>query len=71
MSPVFGVDLKEVVIDGISLDDKNRELQTLMNETMDIMENNDMISLADILEYEIKESLANIDRYIDLLLEQI
>ena len=71
VSPVFGVDLKEVVIDGISLDDKNRELQTLMNETMDIMENNDMISLADILEYEIKESLANIDRYIDLLLEQI
>ncbi len=71
ISPVFGVNLAEVVIDGISLDEKNRELQGLMNETMDILESNDMISLADILEYEIKESLENIDRYIDLLLEQI
>ena len=71
VSPVFGVDLKEIVIDGISLDEKNRELQSLMNETMDILENNDMISLADILEYEIKESLGNIERYIDLLLEQL
>jgi hypothetical protein len=71
VSPVFGVDLKEVMIDGISLEEKNRELQTLMNETMDIMESNDMISLADILEYEIKESLENVDKYIDLLLEQI
>lgn len=71
VSPVFGVDLKEIVIDGISLEEKNRELQTLMNETMDIMESNDMISLADILEYEIKESLENVDKYIDLLLEQV
>ncbi|HPS58313.1 MAG TPA: hypothetical protein PK514_09420 [Spirochaetota bacterium] len=71
VSPVFGVDLKEILIDGISLEEKNRELQTLMNETMDIMESNDMISLADILEYEIKESLENIDKYIDLLLEQV
>lgn len=71
VSPVFGVDLKEIVINGISLDEKNRELQSLMNETMDIMESNDMISLADILEYEIKESLGDIDKYIDLLLEQV
>ncbi|NLV66557.1 MAG: hypothetical protein GXY14_02670 [Spirochaetes bacterium] len=71
VSPVFGIDLKEVVLDGISLDEKNRELQTLMNETMDIMESNDMISLADMLEYEIKESLENVDKYIDLLLEQV
>jgi len=35
------------------------------------MESNDMISLADMLEYEIKESLENVDKYIDLLLEQV
>jgi hypothetical protein len=44
--------LADIIIDGISLEDKNRDLQTMLNETMDINESNDMISLADILEYE-------------------
>ena len=35
------------------------------------MENNDMISLADILEYDITESMENLEQYIDLLLKRI
>ncbi|HOP64941.1 MAG TPA: hypothetical protein PK358_09535 [Spirochaetota bacterium] len=71
IAPVFDVDLREIVIDGLSLDEKNRELQTMLNETLDIMENNDMISLADILEYEIKELMENLEQYIELLINKI
>jgi hypothetical protein len=71
IAPVFDVNLAEIVIDDISLDEKNRELQTMLNETLEIMESNDMISLADILEYEIKELMENLEQYIDLLLKRI
>ncbi len=71
IAPVFDVKLGEIVIDGLSLEDKNRELQTMLNETLEIMESNDMISLADILEYEIKDIIENLEQYIDLLLKKI
>ncbi len=71
VAPVFNIDLREIVVDDISLDEKNRELQSLLHDTLEVMENNDMISLADILEYEIMESINNIDKYIDILLENI
>lgn len=71
ISPVFDISLKDIIIAEESLEERNRELQILLNETVDIMESNDMISLADILEYEIVESIENLDKYIDLLLEKI
>ncbi len=71
IAPVFDVNLSDIVIDGLSLEEKNRELQTMLNETLDIMESNDMISLADILEYEIKEIIENLEQYIDLLIRKI
>lgn len=71
ISPVFEISLEDIVIGDESLEEKNRELQILLNETVDIMENNDMISLADILEYEIVESMTNLEQYIDMLLERI
>lgn len=71
ISPVFDISLQDIVIDGESLEEKNRDLQILLNETVDIMENNDMISLADILEYEISENMENLEQFIDLLLEKI
>lgn len=71
ISPVFDISLKDIIVGDESLEEKNRDLQILLNETVDIMENNDMISLADILEYEISESMENLEQYIDLLLEKI
>ena len=71
ISPVFDIPLKDIIIDDESLEEKNRELQILLNETFEIMENNDMISLADILEYEIAESIKNLEQYIELLLGKI
>ena len=71
ISPVFDIPLKDIIIGDESLEEKNRELQILLNETVDIMENNDMISLADILEYDITESMENLEQYIELLLARI
>jgi len=71
ISPVFDISLKDIVVGEESLEERNREIQILLNETVDIMESNDMISLADILEYEIVESIENLENFIDLLLEKI
>jgi len=69
--PVFSVDLSSIECDGISLEDKNMELHDLLDQTREVMENNDIISLSDILEYEIKPSLENLEGYIELLLQKI
>lgn len=69
--PVFHIDLSEVEVDGISLEKKNRDLRNFLHELMTIMENNDIISLSDSLEYEILPAMRNLDVYIDELLKRI
>jgi len=71
ISPVFDIRLKDIIIGEESIEEKNRGLQILLNDTVEIIENNDMVSLADILEYEITESMENLEQYIELLLEKI
>ena len=66
--PVFGIDLAEIEVDGVSLEQKNSLLRDLLHEVTTIMENNDIISLSDILEYEIKPAMENLGEYIGLLL---
>jgi hypothetical protein len=68
---MFRVDLAEIDVEGVSLEQKNRELRNLLHEVTMIMENNDIISLSDVLEYEIRPNLENLDRYIDVLLDKI
>ena len=67
LGPVFDIELTDVEVDGVSLEDKNEELKQLLGDTITVMENNDIISLADILEYEIKPALENMNEYIDVL----
>ena len=69
--PMFRVDLAEIDVDGVSLELKNRELRNLLHEVTVIMENNDIISLSDVLEYEIRPNLENLGAYIDVLLDKI
>ncbi len=71
VATVFGVDLEQVIIDGNSLSEKNNEIQNHLNNIMEVMENNDIISLSDILEYEMKSSLENLEIYIDTLIDFI
>ena len=70
-APVFKIDPARISVGGVSLEQKNRELRDLLHEIIGIMENNDIISLSDILEYEIVPALSNLGEYIDLLLKNI
>lgn len=65
--PVFGIDPSTIVIDEFSLEEKNRELQEELEEILEIMENDDIVSLTDLLEYEMKESLQEIEGYLKAL----
>ncbi len=69
VAPVFEIDLAGIKVDGISLDEKNSEIQNLLNEVLEVMENNDIISLSDILEYEIKAALENLGLYINCIVD--
>ncbi len=71
VSPVFDINLSEIKINGTSLEEKNRILQDFLNQTVEIMENNDIISLSDMLEYEIKPSLCDLGDYIDIIQSRI
>ncbi len=69
--PVFRIELSEIACGEETLENKNSELRHLLHEVIHVMENNDIISLSDILEYEIMPALGNLDTFIDLLLEKI
>jgi hypothetical protein len=71
VAPVFGINLDRIIVDGISLNEKNNEIQNHLDNVMDVMDNNDIISLSDILEYEMKTSLENLEIYIDTLIDFI
>lgn len=68
IAPVFGIDLAGIEVGGVSLEQKNSLLRDLLHEVTTIMENGDIISLSDILEYEIKPAMENLGEYIGLLL---
>ncbi len=68
VSPLFNVDLSSIVVEGESMEEKNAKLRDLLDEIIEIMQNNDIISLADILEYEIKPSLENLGTHLDILI---
>lgn len=69
--PMFRIDLAEIAVGGVSLEQKNRDVRGLLHEIISVMENNDIISLSDILEYEIRPALEDLGAYMDLLLEKI
>jgi|GEM_PF-210675 len=69
--PMFRIDLGEIAVGGVSLEQKNRDVRNLLHEIISVMENNDIISLSDILEYEIRPALEDLGSYMDQLLEKI
>ncbi len=69
--PVFGIKAAEVVIDGISLEEKNQSINSLLGEILNALETNDIISLADILEYEMRPLLENLGGYCEEMMQQM
>lgn len=68
---VFQIDLSGIIIEGVKLDAKNNRILELLGEILSTLENNDIISLSDILEYEMKPELENLELYIDALLKSM
>ncbi len=69
--PVFQVELGDIEVQGVSLEEKNERLHDFLNQTIIVLENNDIISLSDMLEYEMLPALENLGDYLDLLIEAI
>ena len=71
LEPVFGISLSDIVVDGVTLVEKNNSINSHLNGLIDVMENNDIISLADILEYEMLPVLDNLGLYLDKVIEGV
>jgi hypothetical protein len=70
-APVFQLNLSEVTSAGISLEEKNARLHGLLDSILAALENNDIISLSDILEYEMKPELENLEGFLEALMNAI
>jgi hypothetical protein len=67
----FQVEMTDVAIDGVSLEEKNRALQGLLAQMHAALENNDIITLSDVLEYEMKPALEGLDAHVKALLDRM
>jgi len=69
--PVFGIDPDSIVVNEISLEQRNNDIHSFLSEIVEVMENDDIISMADILEYEMKPLLAELPAYLDELIKKV
>lgn len=71
VAEICSIDYSNIKIDNISLLDSINDFNSMMNNLLDAFSNEDYISIADLLEYEIKEKIENIMDYTPLLEEYI
>lgn len=69
--PVFGTELDEIKSGDLSMEQLNRNLLDHLTGLIEVMENGDIISLSDTLEYEIRPLFEEISVFIDILLKNI
>ncbi|TXJ55230.1 hypothetical protein [Brachyspira aalborgi] len=71
VAEICSIDYSNIKIDNISLLDSINDFNSMMNNLLDAFSNEDYISIADLLEYEIREKIENIMDYTPLLEEYI
>lgn len=71
VAEVCSINYANIKIENTSLLDAINDFNSMMNNLLDAFSNEDYISIADLLEYEIKEKIENIIYYIPLLEEYI
>ena len=71
VAEICSIDYSDIKIENISLIDAINDFNSMMNNLLEAFSNEDYISIADLLEYEIKEKIENIMDYIPLLEEYI
>lgn len=67
ISIVFNIDFNEISFDGDSLEGKNNKLMEYIGEIANSFENNDIINLSDLLEYEIVPIINTLGKFLDLI----
>ena len=71
VAEICSIDYSNIKIDNISLLDSINDFNAMMKNLLDAFSNEDYISIADLLEYEIKEKIENIMDYTPILEEYI
>ena len=67
---VFGIDPGSIEVKGETLEASNESLRGLLVQAMESMENGDIISLSDVLEYEIKPAVEDLEAFLDVLIQK-
>ena len=68
---IYSIDYSQIYLNSVSLSDAISDFNEMMNNVLDAFANEDYISIADLLEYEIKDRIENIMNYIPLVEEYI
>ena len=68
---LYSIDYSNISLDSVTLTDAINDFNEMMNNVLEAFSNEDYISIADLLEYEIKERIENIMNYIPLVEEYI
>lgn len=63
IKPVFNIDPETVSVEGMALNEKNAAINELLNQMILSLENNDIIGLTDVLEYELVPALSDIEAF--------
>lgn len=71
ISPVFGIDPAEISSGDTNMEKTNSAIYSYLEEIVSVMENSDIISLSDILEYQMKPEVEKCEPFIELVLEKI
>ncbi len=71
LKPVFNIDSKTVLAGGMALNEKNDAINDLLNQMIISLENNDIIGLTDILEYELLPALQDIEDFCKAIFEML
>ena len=67
----LGFDPAQVTIDGKSLNELNEELLRALQETKEAMEQGDLVSLSDLLEYKLVEKIRQEEAVLDRLIGMV
>ena len=68
---IYSIDYSKISLNLVPLSDAINDFNEMMNNVLEAFSNEDYISIADLLEYEIKERIENIMNYIPLVEEHI
>ncbi len=71
VNPLFNVDITEITSGGINLADSNAAMNELLNRMLEALEGNDIITLADILEYEMKPAVESLGPFCNGLFNRL